>query len=556
MLALRRGKFRAFLKPTQPTASAGNMGYDENSFTSSQDGEVCVEVAVGPKGDISHPDIEIAGGNDDPYIPGNPGLFIVWIKPGSEADSLLRPGCQITKIDHADVRNVSRNEAEKLLRFADQYAEIHVIARPIDEVSQVSLNSKMVSWGGVSVDLDVDNNSDSGRGTEILERETKPNLDGGEKVNVKIAVGMKGELLPLDFEIQGGRDERLIDGVTGILIKEIKEGSLLHKNDVKVGDHILKVNGVDVTNVPQHVFFNLLRAADKAAKIQIMKIPVSKDDTEVRVYEDENTGENEMIVEISTGPKGRLGKLGFKINGGRDRPVVPGDPGIFVTTVKRGSVLDKVIGPGDKILKIDGTNLSNVPLRIAFDRIRAADRRVRLHIKKADHSEHDISERDRKKRAWRAARSFSEEQLEEFRTAFSVYDRTGDGKISLKHVMELCRELGHNLTATDRDVIVTEFRLGGDNKISFLDFVQIITRITSSKQSDSDLMNAFEVFDREEKGFFQLYELEQALNRMPGSHLADQSEIADILALADPDGDGHVSFQEFRDLVSPLFHQY
>ena len=29
-----------------------------------------------------------------------------------------------------------------------------------------------------------------------------------------------------------------------------------------------------------------------------------QDDTEVRVYEDENTGENEMIVEISTGPKG------------------------------------------------------------------------------------------------------------------------------------------------------------------------------------------------------------------------------------------------------------
>lgn len=36
------------------------------------------------------------------------------------------------------------------------------------------------------------------------------------------------------------------------------------------------MNGVDVTNVPQHVFFNLLRASDKVAKIQILKIPVSK----------------------------------------------------------------------------------------------------------------------------------------------------------------------------------------------------------------------------------------------------------------------------------------
>lgn len=53
-------------------------------------------------------------------------------------------------------------------------------------------SSKVVSWGGVSLDLETDNNSDSGRGTEILEKETKPNLDGGEKISVKIAVGLKG----------------------------------------------------------------------------------------------------------------------------------------------------------------------------------------------------------------------------------------------------------------------------------------------------------------------------------------------------------------------------
>lgn len=45
------------------------------------------------------------------------------------------------------------------------------------------------------------------------------------------------------------------------------------------------------------------------------------------------------------------------MNGGRDRPCVPGDPGIFITAVKRGSVLDKVIGPGDKILKVFISNL-------------------------------------------------------------------------------------------------------------------------------------------------------------------------------------------------------
>lgn len=137
-----------------------------------------------------------------------------------------------------------------------------------------------------------------------------------------------GQLLPLDFEIYGGQDEKSIDGDTGIFIKEIKEGSSLSK-DVKVGDKILKVrcilvsdhtslvrpyplfqplcrqrfgflnsslfqdfielsslplnlrfdpqvNGIDVTNVPQHAFFNLLRGADKVVKMQIAKTSVAK----------------------------------------------------------------------------------------------------------------------------------------------------------------------------------------------------------------------------------------------------------------------------------------
>lgn len=37
-----------------------------------------------------------------------------------------------------------------------------------------------------------------------------------------------------------------------------------------------QVNGFDVTDVPQQMFFDLLRAAEKVAKIQILKIPVSK----------------------------------------------------------------------------------------------------------------------------------------------------------------------------------------------------------------------------------------------------------------------------------------
>ena len=58
----------------------------------------------------------------------------------------------------------------------------------------MSSNSKMVTWGGVSIDSEVDNNSDSGRGTDIIEKENKPNLDGGETISVKVPVGATGRV--------------------------------------------------------------------------------------------------------------------------------------------------------------------------------------------------------------------------------------------------------------------------------------------------------------------------------------------------------------------------
>ena len=50
-----------------------------------------------------------------------------------------------------------------------------------------------------------------------------------------------GKLVPLNFEIQGGQDEGTTGGSSGIVIKEIKDGSLLDMYNVRVGDYILKV---------------------------------------------------------------------------------------------------------------------------------------------------------------------------------------------------------------------------------------------------------------------------------------------------------------------------
>ena len=48
------------------------------------------------------------------------------------------------------------------------------------------------------------------------------------------------------------------------------------------------------------------------------------------------------------------GGLGFNIKGGRDKPLRPGDPGIYVTRLRPGAAADKdgQLQPGDRILEV------------------------------------------------------------------------------------------------------------------------------------------------------------------------------------------------------------
>ena len=78
-------------------------------------------------------------------------------------------------------------------------------------------------------------------------------------------------LLPVSGSVErrwGGQPMSTFDTT---LLKRQKSSQPLEKGLLSP-----QVNGFDVTDVPQQMFFDLLRAAEKVAKIEILKIPVSK----------------------------------------------------------------------------------------------------------------------------------------------------------------------------------------------------------------------------------------------------------------------------------------
>ncbi|SCW03327.1 LAFE_0G07976g1_1 [Lachancea fermentati] len=65
--------------------------------------------------------------------------------------------------------------------------------------------------------------------------------------------------------------------------------------------------------------------------------------------------------------------------------------------------------------------------------------------------------------------------LEEIRRAFKLFDDDNTGKISLKNLRRVAKELGENLTDEELRAMIDEFDLDNDGEISEREFIAICT---------------------------------------------------------------------------------
>lgn len=71
----------------------------------------------------------------------------------------------------------------------------------------------------------------------------------------------------------------------------------------------------------------------------------------------------------------------------------------------------------------------------------------------------------------------------------------------------------------------------------------------SSSDTEAELLAAFQVFDKDKSGFLSPDELRAVLKQLGGDTMSDK-EIDDIMREADTDGDGNISFAEFKNIMA------
>jgi len=141
----------------------------------------------------------------------------------------------------------------------------------------------------------------------------------------------------------------------------------------------------------------------------------------------------------------------------------------------------------------------------------------------------------------------TEDQVEEFKEAFALFDKDGDGSISVDELGIVMRSLGRDMTREELLSVIAEVDEDGSGEIEFPEFIRLIAAKMKNVDSVEEMREAFLVFDQDKSGSVSASELKHVMNNL-GEQVTDQ-EVEDMIIAADADGDGQLSFDDFLQYV-------
>jgi calmodulin len=129
----------------------------------------------------------------------------------------------------------------------------------------------------------------------------------------------------------------------------------------------------------------------------------------------------------------------------------------------------------------------------------------------------------------------SDDQIEEFREAFSLFDIDGTGYIQTKELGTLLRSLGIHFTEEEMNEFILKYDSNGDNIIHFKDFLEILMIKTAESKPDEELREALKLFDPERKHYLEVEHLKKDLRAIQPK--IDNFEMNELIEQLKTDGD-------------------
>ncbi|TFJ88629.1 hypothetical protein NSK_000198 [Nannochloropsis salina CCMP1776] len=141
----------------------------------------------------------------------------------------------------------------------------------------------------------------------------------------------------------------------------------------------------------------------------------------------------------------------------------------------------------------------------------------------------------------------TEEQRQEIKEAFELFDTEGTGRIDSKELRVAMRALGFE--PKKEEVMRLAAAADDDNSgtITYKKFVEMMTAKMGEKDGREEMVKAFRLFDAGEKGAISFQDLRRVAREL-GESITDE-ELQEMIDEADRDGDGLVSEEDFMRIM-------
>jgi len=137
----------------------------------------------------------------------------------------------------------------------------------------------------------------------------------------------------------------------------------------------------------------------------------------------------------------------------------------------------------------------------------------------------------------------TEEQRQEIKEAFDLFDTDGSGSIDAKELKVAMRALGFEPKKEEIKKMIADLDTEGKGVIDYADFLDLMTTKMAERDPMEEMMKAFRLFDEDDTGKISFKNLKRVAKEL-GENMSDE-EIQEMIDEADRDGDGEISEEEF-----------
>eukprot|EP01084_Bolivina_argentea_P153184 267117_1 len=148
--------------------------------------------------------------------------------------------------------------------------------------------------------------------------------------------------------------------------------------------------------------------------------------------------------------------------------------------------------------------------------------------------------------------TISDAEKEEFRDAFKLFDKDGDGVITVDEIYSVFCSLGFKkFSKNDVKKMVNAIDLDGNGTIDLDEFIVLLRAKRTGKYRkmtfEDELKQAFQVFDGDGNGEIDADELSTIMNAL-GETLTKR-DIEFMIKSIDLNSDGAIDFKEFKKMM-------